>query len=111
MAPPADGGQLDRRARLAALIVHVRSSTGESTDHDHSRPSGSLRPAPVQNGGPQRSVQLNSRAGPDAPSMVKMWRWESIASSSSSSTEIACTSPSKHLGTASGAQDVVATGR
>src|SRR3954451_8197503 len=96
---------------LPALSVHVRSSTGESTDHDHSLPSGSLRPAPVQNGGPQRSVQLNSCAGPEAPSMVKMWRSESIASSSSSSTEIDCTSPSKHFGTGSGAHDVVAIGR
>src|SRR5256885_11613570 len=45
---------------LPALSVHVLSSAGESTDHDHRDPSGSRRPAPVQNGGPQRSVQLKS---------------------------------------------------
>src|SRR3954464_575754 len=95
---------------LPALSVQVGAATGGAPDHDHSRPTGSFRPAPVQNGGPQRSVQLNSRAGPDAPSMVKMWRSASTASSSSSSTEIACTPPSKHAGTASGAHDVVAAG-
>ena len=89
---------------LPALSVHVLSSAGESTDHDHRDPSGSRRPAPVQNGGPQRSVQLKSAGGRSAPSIVNTWRARSIAISSSSSTEMPRTSPSKHDGTGSRAQ-------
>ena len=96
---------------LPAGSVHVLSSSGESTDHDHSDPAGSRRPPPVQNAGPQRSVQLNQTVSRSAPSMVNTCRAESTASSSSSSTEIARTSPSKHDGTGSRSHALLATGR
>src|SRR3954447_16957798 len=96
---------------LPAGSVQVLSSLGESTDHDQLLPAGSVRPPPVQNGGPQRSVQLNQTVSRSAPSIVNTWRSESMASSSSSSTEMARTSPSKHDGTGSRSQAALATGR
>ncbi len=88
---------------LPAGSVNVPSSSGEETDHDQVLPCGRRRPAPVQNAGPQRTVQSKNDGSPRAPSMVKTWRPAPIATNSSSSTEMPVTVPSKHPGVGSGA--------
>src|SRR4051794_17731260 len=78
--------------------VQVLSSSGDSTDQDQVLPGGSVRPGPVQNVGPQRTVQLKKTGGPRAPSIVKILRPRPIAISSSSSTEIPLTLRSRQSG-------------